>query len=149
MRTARLVVLFVVLSFAPARADTGQFGLGLIVGQPTGITGAYELSDHTALDAALGLGFFNDRNFYAHLEFDYYLPTLIRWEPADLSAYVGIGGFFIAHNDPGFGARAPFGLSLDFNNAPIQVFLEASLLLLIVPDSALDVRGALGFRYYF
>lgn len=100
------------------------------------------------IDAALGLGWVDDRNFYLHVEFDYFLPTLIDGGSADLSAYLGIGGFFVNHKDPAFGARAPFGLSVDFSNAPLQIFLEAALLL-YVPDIDLDVRGALGFRYWF
>jgi hypothetical protein len=149
MRIARLLVLLAVLWSAPARAESGSFGLGLILGQPTGVTGAYQLSDRTAIDAALGLGWVDDRDFYVHVEFLYYLPTLVSGNSVELNAYLGIGGFFFAHNDPVFGARAPFGLSLDFTNVPLQIFLEASLLLAIVPDVDLDVRGALGFRYYF
>lgn len=149
MRVARLVVLLALLWSAPARAESGAFGLGLILGQPTGITGAYELSDNTAIDAALGLALFDDRDFYLHVEFLWYLPTLLSGNGVELSAYLGIGGFVVTHNDPVIGARAPFGLSLDFSAAPLQIFLEASVLLAVVPDLGGDVRGALGFRYYF
>lgn len=150
MRAARLVLLLAwVLWSVPARAESGSFGLGLILGQPTGVTGAYQLSDHTALDGALGLGWVDDRNFYLHVEFDYFLPVLVRGSSVELSPYLGIGGFFVSHEDPALGARAPFGLALDFTTAPLQIFLEASVLLLVVPDIDLDIRGALGFRYYF
>lgn len=149
MRAARLALLLVILSSASARAESGSFGLGLILGQPTGITGMYHLSDHTAIDAALGLEIFDDRDFYLHVEFDYFLPTLVTGNSVSLSAYLGIGGFFAAHNDPAFGARAPFGLSLDFANAPLQIFAEAAVLLLLSPDVDGFVRGAAGFRYYF
>jgi len=149
MRAARLVLLLAVLWSGSARAEAGSFGLGLIVGQPTGLTGAYELSDNTAIDAALGLALFDDRDFYLHVEFLYFLPTLVSGGDFDLRAYLGIGGWVVTHNDPVLGARAPFGLSLDFANAPLQIFLEASVLLALVPDVGGDVRGALGFRYYF
>lgn len=149
MRAARIVLLAALVWSVPARADSGSFGLGLILGQPTGVTGAYQLSDNTMIDGALGLGWVDDRDFYLHVEFDYFLPTLVRGNSVELSAYLGIGGFFVAHHDPGIGARAPFGLSLDFTSVPLQIFLEASLLFLVVPDVDLDVRGALGFRYYF
>jgi hypothetical protein len=150
MRAARLAVLLVVLSSASARAESGSFGLGLILGQPTGVTGAYQLSDRTAIDAAVGLGWVDARRFYLHVEFDYFLPRLISGGSAELSAYLGIGGFFYdLRDDPGLGVRAPFGLSLDFTSVPLQLFLEASLLLFLTPDVDLDVRGALGFRYYF
>lgn len=149
MRAACLAVVFVAMCSLPARADKGAFGLGLIVGQPTGVTGAVDLSDHTALDGAIGFGFFNDRNFYAHLEFDYYFPTLAHGDALDLSLYIGVGGFFVAHKDAAIGARVPVGLSFDFTSAPIQIFLEASFLFGLVPDGYFEPRGAVGFRYYF
>jgi hypothetical protein len=149
MRAARLVLLLALVSSAPARADNGSFGLGLIAGQPTGITGAFDLSDHTAIDAALGLAIFDGRDFYLHVEFLYTLPTLVNGSDVDLSAYLGIGGWFVAAGDAVIGARAPFGLSLDFDNAPIQIFAELSVLLAIAPGTDGAIRGAAGFRYYF
>ena len=149
MRAARIVVLLAVLWSGSARAETGNFGLGLILGQPTGLTGAYGLSDHTAIDGALGLAIFDNRDFYVHVEFLYFLPTLVNAGDFDLSAYLGIGGWIVAHDNAAFGARAPFGLSLDFTSVPLQIFLEASVLLALHPDVDGDVRGALGFRYYF
>jgi hypothetical protein len=141
--------LLALLWAAPARADSGSFGIGLILGQPTAITGANELSDHTAIDAALGLALFDGRDFYLHVEFLYTLPALVSGGDVSLSPYLGIGGWTVAAGKTVLGARAPFGLSLDFNRAPVQIFLEASLLVALVPDSAADIRGALGFRYYF
>lgn len=151
MRAARLVILVVALSSSNARAeDGGSFGLGLIVGQPTGITGAYQLSERTALDGALGLGWIDARRFYFHLEFDYFLPTLISGSSVSLSAYLGVGGFFYdLDNDAGLGVRVPFGLSLDFTSVPLQIFGEVPLLFFLTPDFDIDVRGAIGFRYYF
>jgi hypothetical protein len=137
-------------SSAPARAESGNgFGLGLIVGQPTGITAGFGLSDNTMIDAALGLDWINDRDLYVHVEFDYYLPTLIKGSSVDLNAYLGIGGFVVNHKDVGIGARAPFGLSLDFASVPLQIFGEAVLLVPLIPDVDLSVRGAVGFRYWF
>ncbi len=149
MRILRLVAFAAVLWSAPARADKGGFGLGLIVGQPTGITGAYELSDRVAIDAALGLGWVDNRHFYLHVEADFFLP-LASGSSVALSGYIGVGGFFFdVGNDPGLGVRVPFGLSLDFAQAPVQIFLELPILLFLTPDNDVDVRGALGFRYYF
>jgi hypothetical protein len=142
-------MLLAVLWSVPARADRGNFGLGLIVGQPTGVTGAFELSDHTAIDAAVGLSIFDGRRFYLHVEFLYYLPTLINESSFDLNAYLGIGGWFVAAGDAVLGARAPFGLSLDFDSAPVQIFAELSLLLAVAPGVDGSIRGAAGFRYYF
>jgi len=152
MRLACLFALLVTLAPTAARAesDHGPFGIGLIVGQPTGLTMEFELSEHTALDAAVGFDLFNDRRFYAHLEFLYFLPTLVNADSLSLALYIGVGGFIVDHPDRvGLGVRAPLGLSLEFTAAPIEIFAEVALHLLLVPDVDADPGAALGIRYYF
>jgi hypothetical protein len=150
MRLACIAALCITLWSASSRADEGgPFGLGLIVGSPTGLTAELQLSDHTAIDGAVGLDLINDRNLYLHVEFLYFLPELISGNQVSLSAYLGVGGYFISHRDPTLGVRAPFGLSLMFSNAPVEIFLEIPLYLRLVQDVDLDVGAALGFRYYF
>lgn len=134
---------------APAQADHGPFGIGLIVGQPTGLTMEYGLSEHTALDMAIGWDLFYGRRFYVHLEFLYFFPTLVQGSSVSLSAYLGAGGFFAGYNSPTGGVRVPFGLSLEFTAAPIEIFGEIALRLQLAPDVHGDPGGAIGFRYYF
>lgn len=145
------VVLTLSLAPAPAVADGGPFGLGLVLGEPTGVTIGYRLNQKSLLDAAIGLDVFDDNGFYGHVVIDFFvLGDLLGGGSVGLSPYIGIGGFVAdAGNDVAIGARAPFGLSLDFRRAPVQIYLEAALGLLIVPDVDLGVGGALGFRYYF
>jgi hypothetical protein len=67
-----------------------------------------------------------------------------------LSPYLGPGAFVVDIADGiGLGGRIPFGLSLDFRRAPIQIFGEITFSLLVVPDVHGDIGGAIGFRYYF
>lgn len=134
-----------------AHAD---FGLGLIVGGPTGITGAYELDDTWSIDGAVGLNLFDGRNFYIHVEGLYHLPDLLGGGSVGLRPYLGVGGFFTHfgkkdEDRAGIGARVPFGLSLMFTRAPIEIFGELVVGLLLVPGVDLGVGGAGGFRYYF
>ncbi|MEJ7597622.1 MAG: hypothetical protein WKG01_06905 [Kofleriaceae bacterium] len=153
----RCLILCVVLAFvgpATARAEGGPFGLGIILGTPSGVTGEYRLSAKTAIDGAIGLDVIDDRHFYAHFDFLFLLPDLLSGGSVGLSPYLGVGAFLTdfgskADDRLGLGARVPFGLSLDFRRAPLQIFGEAVLGLLLVPDVDLGVGGAVGFRYYF
>jgi len=152
-----LLLASIVLATAgstPARADGGPFGLGIILGTPTGITGAYELSAKTAIDAAVGLDLIEDQHLYVHVDFLFKLPDLLSGGSVGLSPYLGVGGFLTdfgnkADDRVGLGARVPFGLSLDFRRAPLQIFGEAVVGMLLVPDVDFGISGALGFRYYF
>jgi hypothetical protein len=151
VRRAAIIVIFVLFTStsSPARADGGPFGLGLILGEPTGLSLAYRLSQRNAIAGAVGIDVFDDNDFYAHADFLFVLPDLLSGGSVGLSPYLGPGVFLIEFGEIGIGGRLPFGLSLDFRRAPIQIFGEVTLSLLLVPDTAGDIGGAIGFRYYF
>ncbi len=151
---AALICLVLMGSTLTARADGGPFGIGLVVGKPTGLSGAYELSDKTAIAAALGLDLIDGRRFYIHADFLFILPNLLSGGSVELSPYLGPGVFLSDRGKKddgrlGIGARVPFGLSLDFKTAPLQIFLEIAVSVPLIPDPGVGIGGALGFRYYF
>ena len=152
---AALLVLVATLPASPAHAEGGPFGLGLVVGTPGGISGAYRLGNRTAIAGAVGLDLFDGRRFYVHGDFLFLLPNLLRGGSVGLSPYLG-PGIFISDRGRrddgsrlGVGARVPFGLSLDFRSAPIQIFGELAIIVPLVPEPNLGIGGAVGFRYYF
>ena len=142
-----------------ARADTwghagpgGEFGLGFVLGTPTGLSAEYYLSGSNSLHFALGLDALEDESFYFHLNWRGYLASLAEGRSVRLPLYVGLGGFAAGDDIDVVGARAPLGLAIDFRGAPIQLFLEAALELAIVTpadDIDLDVGGAFGLHFYF
>jgi len=144
------ILAVIVFAGSSAHAEGGPFGLGLVVGTPTGPTIEYKLSSHTAIDAALGIDLFVDRHVYVQGDFLFLLPDLIGDGSVALVPYLG-PGVFVADfkGGAGFGVRGPFGLNLDFTRAPVEIFVEISLGLQLVHDVHLGVGGALGFRYYF
>ena len=149
-------------SRAPSFVANKTFGLGLIVGGPTGLSGKYYLSDSTALDFALGdyYRFHYHDALGIHVNFLWHPAVLAQTDPFILPFYVGIGGRLLSHDryqnqyDSGthLGVRAPIGLLLDFNRVPIDVFFELALIVDFVADNNEDsvfIDGAAGVRYYF
>lgn len=158
MRLCGAVVLVSLVVAAPVAAEPRdhQLGLGLSVGQPTGITGEYRLSDAQSLELTLGLDTFDDGDTYIHLMWKIYLAELARSGDLSVPVYVGVGPFLFEHgpefaDDVGLGARAPFGLALEFTKAPLQVYFEIALLVALIDgdEGDLDIDGAIGFRYWF
>jgi hypothetical protein len=153
---ATILALALVAVPAAARAQRtvghagpgGSFGLGLVVGSPSGLSAELSLGGAGALDFALGLDVFSDRDFYFHLVYKAYLVELVSGNPR-LPLYLGIGGFVSDHKDIRLGARAPLGIALDFTNAPVHVFLEAALLVTVIDKPKAGVGGAVGFHYFF
>jgi len=143
------------------------FGLGLMLGAPTGLNGKYYLSENTAFDFALGAYHeFRHRNaLQIHADFLWHPAVLATTDPFLLPFYVGIGARFLDHDDDDdrrrrdgshFGARVPIGLLMDFNRVPIDIFFELALVVdVIVNDDGdndhdhVDIDGAIGARYYF
>ena len=151
------------------------FGLGIMFGAPSGLTGKYYLSSDTALDFGLGAIYgFRDREvFHLHADFLWHPLSLTSARPFELPLYIGIGGRLVNgrrcynynrnrcdyyFNDyAAVGVRAPIGIAFDFNNIPLDIFLEVAVVLdfLLERDERydgaiyLDLNGAFGLRYYF
>lgn len=137
----------------------GEFGLGLIIGDPTGISGKYFLSQELAIDGALGFGFIGGRHTKLQSDLLWHFGVQ-RWPAAGLDLYVGVGPTLAFHdhhhhnddhhnNELWIGVRGPFGAALSFNNAPFDVFLEIAAELWLVQHANLDLDAALGVRYWF
>ena len=133
------------------------FGLGIMFGAPTGLSGKYFLSGDTAIDFGVGTyyGARDDRGgLHLHADFLWHPVNLVKAEPFWLPLYFGIGGRFLDHNNHGhIGVRVPVGISFDFTNVPLDVFLELAFVLDALYDSNdtlyADLSGAIGIRYYF
>jgi hypothetical protein len=135
------------------------FGLGIMVGAPTAISGKYYLGADTAVDFGVGVirGFRRD-GLHLHADFLWHPATLVTAEPFVMPFYLGIGGRIADFEDDldddgdfNLGVRAPIGLMLDFNNVPLDVFFELALVIDFIGYDGVDAdfNGALGVRYYF
>jgi len=153
-----LCLLAILFGAAPVSANSrsgGALGVGLVVGEPTGITAEYYPRSPgfgQAVELTVGLDTFDDGHTYVHLIWKLYLTQLVRTSALDVPIYVGVGPWFAegrGHDDIDIGGRMPFGIALDFRRAPLQVFLEIALQLEIVDDFHADIDCGLGFRYYF
>jgi hypothetical protein len=145
------------------------FGLGLELGDPTGITAKLWVAPTNSID--FGLGFwgygFDDRcdnnnghcNSYGYdngtFHADYLWQSNIVRGAAQLDWHIGAGGrviWFGGCNSDCFdlAARMPIGLDLMFTNpSMLEVFFELAPALYVVPGLYFDIEGAVGARYYF
>jgi hypothetical protein len=150
------VLLFAACWWAPAPASAQQrdFGLGLIIGDPTGLSLKGFLSENTAIDGAVGLELIDGDDLAVHADFLWQFP-IKQWDSAALDLYLGVGPALGIHTHKrdhdhlDLGARAPFGLDVTFNPAPFDVFLEVAAKLWIVEKVHLGLDAAIGGRYWF
>jgi hypothetical protein len=130
----------------------GLLGLGVVLGEPTGVNGKYWLSKHTAVDGAFGYSF-GDR-FRFSMDYLVHTDALLS---EDFSFYYGIGGAisggrgYIAKPRPGdfaLGARGVIGVSHFFKRAPLDAFLELAPIIFIAPPLGLSTDFCFGIRVY-
>jgi hypothetical protein len=151
MKTLGLVCVFVVLAAAfapPAHADTG---VGVILGDPTGLSLLF--GNRVAIGAAW------DIDNYVHVHADVWLASRVLAEP--VLWYAGVGGklllLYTGGGNPfdeepeaaiGIGLRIPIGIQW-YPIEELELFLEAAPGLFLVPATSVDVDLGLGIRYHF
>lgn len=150
----------------PARAQRFSankgFGLGVMVGAPTGLTGKYFLGRDTALDFGVGVvGRYRYHDaLHAHGDLLWHPAVLASIPAFMLPLYFGVGVRLLQHDrfrddydsHTHIGVRAPIGLAMDFNRVPLDVFFELALVFDVLTDDAhgyVDLNAAIGVRYYF
>jgi hypothetical protein len=148
--TTLLVGIAVAARATPARAD---FGLGLFLGEPTGLDLKIGLNHRSALDVVLGFSTFRDgRDGYGHLTY-LVTPVVAQGEAVTVPVRLGIGGaIYGPSGDLSVAVRAPFEVGLRLRRTPLEFYGEIALALVFVdPDNDVffDVQGGLGFRLYF
>ena len=148
-KTVIAVLLALVLLSPAAFADGGPLGLGIILGEPTGISAKLWLGDTHALDAAVAWSFQDEGSFYFHGSYLFHMMDLISVEQGSLPLYIGIGGKISLRDEPHVGIRVPVGLAYIFPTAPVDVFLEIAPGIGLIPSTSPDWGAGLGVRYFF
>src|SRR5262245_61878780 len=128
-----LVVVFAA-SARPARAES--FGLGLFVGEPTGLDIKIGMQGRGALDIVLGVrSIDNDDESYGHLTY-LHLITMAHGSSVNIPLRLGIGAavYGITEDATGLAVRAPFEVGFRFRRSPLEVYLEIAFVLQLFRD---------------
>jgi hypothetical protein len=153
-----------------------HYGVGAVVGDPTGLSGKVWIGPTNAIDAGLGFygygyrgGCFRDHDGRTICDRRYggastSLHVDYLWESklvdgkgkVQLDWHIGAGGRVFFLGDPcgydcwDLGVRAPIGLDLTFAQPSfLEVFLEIAPVFYVVPSMFAAAEGGLGVRGYF
>jgi hypothetical protein len=133
----------------PLTAQDHGFGMGLILGEPTGLSAKLWTSSDNAFDFAAAWSFKGDGNLLLQADYVWHFFNLMPVPSGKLPLYIGIGGRVILADDPRFGVRIPIGIDYLFAKAPIDVFLELVPIIDLAPETDFGVGGGIGIRYWF
>ena len=158
-----LTVLFaLVLTFTAILtplAHATDVGLGLVLGQPTGLSGKLTTSRSHAIDAALAWDLSDDHDhFHFHSDYLWLRNAALHVDNVALDWYFGVGGRLLIYDedhrryhedDYQIGVRFPIGLGYTFKNPRIEIFAELALIMNILESTSADIDGGIGARFHF
>ena len=156
----KILVVILILSSVAVKA-TADFGVGIVLGDPSAISGKYWLDNKKAID--MGLGWDSGSNL---LFFGDYLLHFPEWlsnvrHNTKLLPYVGIGGLIKIYSDDNerirdnddnsmrLTFRIPVGIEWLPREFPIGLFAELVPGLRIYPNTSTDFGAGVGARFYF
>ena len=134
-------------SFLTAQ-DRG-IGLGIILGEPTGVSFKNWVGRREALDVAVAWSFEGEGAIHIHADYLFHNFRLFHIEKGDLVLYYGIGARVKTVHKTQVGIRIPLGLSYLFEKDPIEIFFELGPIMNLTPKTLFRMTTGVGVRYYF
>ena len=149
----KLIILFLLIFIATnaLALERNKFGLGVMAGDPTGLTAKYMIDTKTGIDAAIGWKTSGDSEFYISSDYLFHLYDLIKIPEGISPLYFGGGLRFIDRDkrENKFGIRIPVGVEYLFLNNSLGAFGELVPILDLKPDTEFDLEFGIGIRYFF
>jgi hypothetical protein len=150
MNIVRLSALFISLLLLTtalhAQSRPGGTELGIILGEPTGISAKFWQSGTTAVDAAAAWSFGKEESLHLHASYLKHKP--LEAETGSLYLYYGLGARALFADDPRFGARIPVGLQYNIEASRLSLFFEVAPTFDLIPATDFGVNGGIGIRYF-
>ncbi|MFA3783728.1 hypothetical protein ABRY23_11765 [Melioribacteraceae bacterium 4301-Me] len=142
--------LFILCSIKITGQEKGT-GIGLIIGEPTGLIGKYWLNEINAVDLALAYSFVGKNSSVSiHSDYLYHKFDIFPSEEKFVLYYgFGVRIRFVNNDKNSLGARGLAGLSWFNKEYPIDIFLEAAPVFTLLPSTALNLDLSIGARYFF
>ena len=153
---AVFILCFFILVGIPAGAQDEGLGLGVILGEPTGLNAKLWFSRETAMDLGLAWSFVDPPNItmQVYADFLFHFFGLFQVPIGQLPLYVGAGGrvIFLGNDDDvpvNVAVRVPVGVAYLFESLPLDVFLELVPMMELFPATQFRFGGGIGIRYFF
>jgi hypothetical protein len=148
-KTAVILILFGCLAGFSFGQSNHNIGLGIMIGEPTGISFKMWNKQTVAFDAGAAWSFVGGKFFQIHGDLLFHNFNLFKVETGRMALYYGFGGRIKFADSTTVSLRVPIGISYEFEKTPVELFLEVVPMIDLVPATEVNMAGAIGFRYYF
>jgi hypothetical protein len=154
-KAALLLILFGGLAGMTYAESNHNIGLGIMVGEPTGLSFKLWNKQTMAFDAGAAWSFVSGGYFQVHGDVLFHNFNIFRVETGRMSLFYGGGARIkfakdeIGDADTIVSLRIPVGIAYEFDKTPVEIFMEVVPMLDLIPSTDFEMAGAIGFRYYF
>lgn len=136
----------------PVQQELRGFGLGVILGEPTGVSAKAWIDRYNAIDGAAAVSLDGDARFHVHASYLRHEYGIFPVNRGALPVHYGIGMRYRSQRGSDtdrVGVRIPVGVAYHFADMPLELFGEVAPILDITPDTSLRLNAAVGLRFYF
>lgn len=147
----------------PGLAFAKTWGLGAVIGAPTGLSANYFLSEARTIHTTLAYDFSGDDDLQLASHYTWRMNNL-QFEKIKLGWFYGAGARLAFkdhdhdhnhnhdHDDDEkleLGPSGTIGLFHEFEKVPLEVFLKGNLTINVIEDTDVDADVMLGLHYNF
>lgn len=154
-----IIITSLVLSanLVHSQKPNGNFGFGLVLGDPSGLTGKFWLGNSDAVNIAVGSSYFGKLRVGVDYQWHFDAFRSNQWNLFGAAGGVlGLGEgndyvrkkYFEDDEDLGLGARGVFGVNFIPKGGNFEIFAEAGLLVGFVPEFGSGFDFGIGARFY-
>lgn len=146
-----ILLTFLFLS-VDVRAES--FGLGAVIGDPTGLSAKMWLDQVHAIDGAFAWSLNGPSALHVQSTYLVHDLSFFHLGRHPMNLYYGAGGRLSSYSGNsksglGIAARAPVGVSYQFRNPSVELFGELAAILELVPSTNVFINLGIGGRFYF
>ena len=146
----KVILALIFLALTSTVLAGNEYGVGLMLGNPTGFSGKYWLDDTTAIDGGLAYSFGKHTDLSIHSDYLLHNKSAFYFQDVHaLDLYYGLGGRIEFGDSVELGIRVPVGLAHRFTEQPVDIFGEIAPILDFIGTTGVELHIAVGARYYF
>ena len=145
-----LTILSLTVTFAEDLRKDKVFGLGIMLGEPSGISGKYYLNSTNAIDFGIGYSIATEGKFNLHVDYLHHREGVFNTNHK-LILHYGFGAKIKTYSskDDAFGVRGVLGVTWTQEDVPFDAFIEVAPVFRLLPSTELEIDASIGARYYF
>ena len=134
------------LAFSESLDKRNEFGLGLILGEPSGVNAQFYWAERSSLSFTAAWSVHD----WLFISADYEILNRLGDSPPEWHWFYGLGGYLgTPHNSQGLiGARIPLGIKYRIPDSVVDVWGEVVPALQLAPDTQGEIQGGVGVTFW-